>query len=156
MTTATPDMRLELIHIPVSDVDRARDFYVQQCGWELLTDHVQMGDMRIVQVNPPGSGCSILMGRNIPEISDMPVGVQKGIHLVVANMDTARDALVGNGVAVEEAQDLVGELGEPFAMTGPAVSKHLRVLERAGLVSRSRVAQARPATLEAAPLQQVA
>lgn len=50
----------------------------------------------------------------------------------------------------------VGELGEPFAMTGPAVSKHLRVLERAGLVSRSRIAQSRPATLEAAPLEQVA
>jgi DNA-binding transcriptional ArsR family regulator len=50
----------------------------------------------------------------------------------------------------------VGELGEPFDMTGPAVSKHLRVLERAGLVSRSRIAQARPATLEAAPLEQVA
>jgi DNA-binding transcriptional ArsR family regulator len=50
----------------------------------------------------------------------------------------------------------VGELGEPFAMTGPAISKHLRVLERAGLVSRSRIAQARPAKLEAAPLEQVA
>jgi DNA-binding transcriptional ArsR family regulator len=50
----------------------------------------------------------------------------------------------------------VGELGEPFSMTGPAVSKHLRVLERAGLVSRSRIAQSRPATLEAAPLEQVA
>jgi DNA-binding transcriptional ArsR family regulator len=50
----------------------------------------------------------------------------------------------------------VGELAEPFDMSGPAVSKHLRVLERAGLVSRSRIAQARPARLEAAPLQQVA
>jgi DNA-binding transcriptional ArsR family regulator len=49
-----------------------------------------------------------------------------------------------------------GQLGEPFAMTGPAVSKHLRVLERAGLISRSRIAQSRPATLEAAPLEQVA
>jgi DNA-binding transcriptional ArsR family regulator len=50
----------------------------------------------------------------------------------------------------------VGELGEPFSMSGPAVSKHLRVLERAGLISRSKVAQSRPATLEAAPLEQVA
>ena len=83
MTTTAVEMKLELIHIPVSDVDRARDFYVKQCGWELITDHVQMGDMRIVQIVPPGSGCAILMGRNIPEITDMPVGVQKGIHLVV-------------------------------------------------------------------------
>ena len=105
-TTTTVQMRLELIHVPVSDVDRARDFYVQQCGWELLTDHVQMGDMRIVQINPPGSGCSILMGRNIPEITDMPVGVQKGLHLVVADMTQARDQLIGNGVDVGEVQDL--------------------------------------------------
>ena len=92
MTTTAVQMKLELIHIPVTDVDRARDFYVKQCGWELITDHVQMGDMRIVQIVPPGSGCAILMGRNIPEITDMPVGVQKGIHLVVADMAAARDS----------------------------------------------------------------
>ena len=49
MSATAVEMKLELIHIPVSDVDRARDFYVKQCGWELITDHVQMGDMRIVQ-----------------------------------------------------------------------------------------------------------
>jgi catechol 2,3-dioxygenase-like lactoylglutathione lyase family enzyme len=114
MTTTPVEMHLELIHIPVSDVDRARDFYVQQCGWELLTDHVQMGDMRIVQINPPGSGCSILMGRNIPEISDMPVGIQKGLHLVVADMDEARDALVANGVVLGDVQDLGGVLYSRF------------------------------------------
>jgi catechol 2,3-dioxygenase-like lactoylglutathione lyase family enzyme len=113
-TDKSAEMRLELIHIPVSDVDRARDFYVQQCGWELLTDHVQMGDMRIVQINPPGSGCSILMGRNIPEISDMPVGVQKGLHLVVADMGAARAALVERGVDVGEVQDLGGVLFARF------------------------------------------
>jgi catechol 2,3-dioxygenase-like lactoylglutathione lyase family enzyme len=107
-------MHLELIHIPVSDVDRARDFYVQKCGWDLLTDHVQMGDMRIVQINPPGSGCSILMGRNIPEISDMPVGVQKGLHLVVAEMGTARSALISRGVEVGDVQDLGGVLYARF------------------------------------------
>jgi catechol 2,3-dioxygenase-like lactoylglutathione lyase family enzyme len=114
MTTTPVQMRLELIHIPVTDVDRARDFYVKQCGWELITDHVQMGAMRLVQIVPPGSGCAILMGRNIPEISDMPVGVQKGIHLVVADMDPARDALVAQGVAVEEVQDMGGVLYARF------------------------------------------
>ena len=93
MSTTAVQMKLELIHIPVTDVDRARDFYVKQCGWELITDHVQMGDMRIVQIVPPGSGCAILMGRNIPEITDMPVGVQKGIHLVVTDMAAAREQL---------------------------------------------------------------
>ena len=114
-TTTKVEMRLELIHIPVSDVDRARDFYVQQCGWELITDHVQMGDMRIVQIVPPGSGCAILMGRNIPEITDMPVGVQKGIHLVVADMEAARDQLSANGVELGELQDLGGVLYTRFA-----------------------------------------
>ncbi len=103
-------MHLELVHIPVSDVDRAKAFYVDQCGWELLTDHVQAGDMRIVQINPPGSSCSILMGRNIPEISDMPVGVQKGLHLVVADMDEARSALSARGVELGEVQDFGGVL----------------------------------------------
>ncbi len=113
-TTTTVEMRLELIHIPVSDVDRARDFYVQQCGWELITDHVQMGDMRIVQIVPPGSGCAILIGRNIPEITDMPVGVQKGLHLVVGDMQEACAALTSRGVELGETQDLGGVLFTRF------------------------------------------
>ncbi|BCT78057.1 hypothetical protein SCMU_38990 [Sinomonas cyclohexanicum] len=108
--TSTVEMRLELVHIPVSDVDRARDFYVEKCGWRLITDHVQMNDMRIVQICPPGSGCAILLGRNIPEISDMPVGVQKGLHLVVGNMEQAVADLSGRGVELGEVQDLGGVL----------------------------------------------
>ena len=112
-TVSTVEMRLELIHLPVSDVDRARDFYVDQCGWQLLTDHVQPGaeptkSMRIVQICPPGSGCAILLGRNIPEISDMPVGVQKGLHLVVADMEKATTELAARGVELGEVQDLGG------------------------------------------------
>jgi catechol 2,3-dioxygenase-like lactoylglutathione lyase family enzyme len=115
MTTTPVEMKLELVHIPVTDVDRARDFYVQQCGWELITDHVQMGDMRIVQIVPPGSGCAILMGRNMPEISDMPVGVQKGIHLVVDDIEAARQYLAANGVELDELQDFGGVLYTRFA-----------------------------------------
>jgi catechol 2,3-dioxygenase-like lactoylglutathione lyase family enzyme len=103
-------MRLELIHLPVSDVDRARDFYVEQCGWHLITDHVQMNDMRIVQICPPGSGCAILLGRNIPEISDMPVGVQKGLHLVVADMEVATKDLSSRGVELGNVDDMGGVL----------------------------------------------
>ncbi|WP_228522436.1 VOC family protein [Nocardioides islandensis] len=117
-TTPTPlnagEMRLELVHIPVTDVDRARDFYVQQCGWVLVTDHVQMEDMRIVQIVPPGSHCGILLGRNIPGITDMAPGSQKGIHLVVPDVTAARDRLVGNGVEMGEIQDLGGVLYSGF------------------------------------------
>ena len=114
MATTAVEMKLELIHIPVSDVDRARDFYVKQCGWELITDHVQLGDMRIVQIVPPGSGCAILMGRNIPEITDMPAGSQKGIHLVVPDVAAARQQLAGNGVDMGGIQDLGGVLYSRF------------------------------------------
>ncbi len=112
MTTSLKpgEMRLELVPIPVTDIDRARDFYVQQCGWDLITDHVQMEDMRIVQIVPPGSHCAILLGRNIPEITDMAAGVQKGMHLVVPDVAAARDRLAGNGVEMGEIQDMGGTL----------------------------------------------
>ena len=113
-TLNSGEMRLELIHIPVTDVDRARDFYVERCGWTLITDHVQMEDMRIVQIVPPGSHCAILLGRNIPEITDMGPGTQKGLHLVVPDVTAARDLLVGNGVEVGEIQDLGGVLYSRF------------------------------------------
>jgi catechol 2,3-dioxygenase-like lactoylglutathione lyase family enzyme len=109
-TDPRPQMRLELVHVPVSDVDRARDFYVNQCGWDLITDHVQDSGMRIVQILPPGSGCAILLGTGIPEISDMPVGMQKGLHLVVAEMEPVRSALADAGVPVGDVDDLGGVL----------------------------------------------
>ena len=108
------EMRLEMIHIPVTDVDRARDFYVQQCGWTLVTDHVQMDDMRIVQIVPPGSHCGILLGRNIPEITDMATGSQKGVHLVVPDVAAAREQLAGKGVDMGEIQDMGGVLFSRF------------------------------------------
>ena len=113
MTTAV-EMKLELVHLPVSDVDRARDFYVEKCGWRLLTDHVQMNDMRIVQIVPPGSHCGILLGRNVPGITDMAAGSQKGVHLVVPDLAATRDLLVSNGVDVGEIQDMGGVLFSPF------------------------------------------
>jgi catechol 2,3-dioxygenase-like lactoylglutathione lyase family enzyme len=114
-TLPAGDVRLEMVNIPVTDVDRARDFYVQQCGWTLITDHVQMTDMRIVQIVPPGSHCGILLGENVPGITDMAAGSQKGIHLVVPDITAARDLLAGNGVEVGEIQDMGGVLYSGFA-----------------------------------------
>ena len=113
-TLTAGEIRLEMVNIPVTDVDRARDFYVQQCGWTLITDHVQMEDMRIVQIVPPGSHCGILLGRNVPGITDMAAGSQKGVHLVVPDLAATRDQLVGNGVDVGEIQDMGGVLFSPF------------------------------------------
>ncbi len=102
------DMKLELVPIPVSDVDRAKSFYVEQVGFHLDHD-VQPGNgMRIVQLTPPGSACSIVIGTGMGEISEMQPGSVKGLHLVVTDIRTARETLAGRGVAVGEIADMGG------------------------------------------------
>ncbi|MHB8626083.1 MAG: VOC family protein [Aggregatilineales bacterium] len=94
------DMKLELVPVPVSDVDRAKSFYVDKIGFNLDHD-VQPGNgMRVVQLTPPGSACSIVIGTGMGEISAMKPGSVKGLHLVVADIRKAREALVGRGVEV--------------------------------------------------------
>jgi predicted enzyme related to lactoylglutathione lyase len=102
-----PEMRLELIPMPVSDVDRAKAFY-EQAGFSLLVDVQPVEGMRVVQFTPPGSACSIVFGTGMQEISSMQPGSIKGLHLVVADMDAARDALVGRGIDVGEITDMGG------------------------------------------------
>ena len=93
-------MKLELVPIPASDVDRAKAFYVDKVGFHLDHD-VQPGNgMRVVQLTPPGSSCSILLGTGMGEISDMKPGSIKGLHLVVADVGKAREALISRGVEV--------------------------------------------------------
>src|SRR2546426_6358279 len=106
--TAVPDMKLELVPVPVSDVDRARAFYVEKAGFKLEVD-VQMSDtMRVVQLTPPGSACSIVFGTGMGEITDMQPGSVKGLHLVVDDINKAREALVKRGFEVGEITDLGG------------------------------------------------
>lgn len=102
------DMKLELVPVPVSDVDRAKAFYVGQVGFH--ADHdVQPGNgMRVVQLTPPGSACSIVIGTGMGEISAVQPGTIKGLHLVVADINRAREELVSRGVAVSEVDDLGG------------------------------------------------
>jgi catechol 2,3-dioxygenase-like lactoylglutathione lyase family enzyme len=93
------DYKLELVLIPVTDVDRAKDFYTQRCGFVLDVDHDASEQFRVVQMTPPGSACSITIGRGI---TDATPGSVKGLHLVVADIVAARDELVGRGVEVSE------------------------------------------------------
>jgi catechol 2,3-dioxygenase-like lactoylglutathione lyase family enzyme len=100
-----PEMKLELVPVPVSDVDRARAFY-EQAGFELGVD-TRVGDsMRVVQLTPPGSACTIVFGTGMPGISDMQPGSVHGLHLVVDDMDEARGALLARGVQVEEVTEV--------------------------------------------------
>ncbi|MET0741076.1 MAG: VOC family protein [Candidatus Nanopelagicales bacterium] len=114
-----PEMRLELVPLPVSDIDKAKAFYVEQCGFEILTDHEQTSPdgvvQRVVQLNPPGSNCSVVFGTGMPEISDMTPGSQKALHLVVADMEEARRALVAKGVDVQPVMNIADCLYAYFA-----------------------------------------
>ena len=103
--TPMPEMRLELVPVPVADVDRAKAFYLQ-AGFELGVDAQMSDTMRVVQLTPPGSACTIVFGTGMPGISDMQPGSVHGLHLVVADMDQARQALLDRGVQVDEVIDI--------------------------------------------------
>ena len=102
-----PDMRLELVPVPVTDVNRAKAFY-EKAGFDLNVDVTPKDGMRVVQFTPPGSACSIVFGTGMREISDMKPGSVKGIHLVVADISEARDALVERGIDVGKVTDFGG------------------------------------------------
>jgi len=105
---AIPDMKLELVPVPVSDVDRAKAFYVEKAGFTLEVDVRPTDTMRVVQLTPPGSACSIVFGTGMGEITDMQPGSVKGLHLVVADIRRAREALVKRGLEVAEISDIQG------------------------------------------------
>jgi predicted enzyme related to lactoylglutathione lyase len=96
------DYKLELIAIPVSDVDRAKAFYTDQAGFNADHDHTVNEDIRFVQLTPPGSACSIALGKGLV---DTPPGSVQGLQLVVADADAARADLAGRGVEVSEVQE---------------------------------------------------
>jgi predicted enzyme related to lactoylglutathione lyase len=95
------DWKLELVAIPVSDVDRAKAFYAEQVGFNADHDHTVSEDMRFVQLTPPGSACSIALGQGIVEGEP---GSVAGLQLVVADVETARAELVERGVEVTDVQ----------------------------------------------------
>jgi catechol 2,3-dioxygenase-like lactoylglutathione lyase family enzyme len=100
-----PEMRLELVPVPVADVDRAKAFY-EQAGFDLGVDTQMTDTMRVVQFTPPGSGCTIVFGTGMPGISDMQPGSVHGLHLVVSDIAEARQALLDRGVEVDEVMDM--------------------------------------------------
>jgi catechol 2,3-dioxygenase-like lactoylglutathione lyase family enzyme len=94
------DMKIELVAIPVTDVDRAKAFYVDQVGFNDDHDYQVTEDLRFVQLTPPGSACSVVLGTGI---TDMPPGSQRGVQMVVADVAAVRDSLLAHGV---EASDI--------------------------------------------------
>jgi catechol 2,3-dioxygenase-like lactoylglutathione lyase family enzyme len=95
------DWKLELVAIPVSDVDRAKSFYVDKVGFHADHDHRVSDEIRFVQLTPPGSACSIAFGNGLVST---PPGSAQGLQLVVADIDAARAELVERGVEVSDVQ----------------------------------------------------
>jgi predicted enzyme related to lactoylglutathione lyase len=93
------DWKLELVAVPVSDVDRAKAFYTEQVGFNADHDHTISDDVRFVQLTPPGSACSIAIGKGL---SDMAPGSLHGLQVVVADVREVRDSLVARGVEVSD------------------------------------------------------
>ena len=96
------DMKLELVAVPVSDVDRAKSFYVDQVGFNADQDHQVSDTLRFVQLTPPGSACSIAIGSGLTE---MAPGSQQGLQVVVADIEEAQAQLRRNGVETSEIDD---------------------------------------------------
>ncbi len=101
------NMRLELVPIPVADIDRAKSFYVGKVGFGLDHDVVPADGVRVVQLTPVGSSCSIVLSEGLPGLTGDP-GSVRGLHLVVDEIGSARSELVGRGVEVDEVADLGG------------------------------------------------
>jgi predicted enzyme related to lactoylglutathione lyase len=95
------DWKLELVAVPVSDVDRAKAFYTEQVGFNADHDHKVSEEMRFVQLTPPGSACSIAFGTGI---TDAEPGSLKGLQLVVSDIEAAHEQLVAGGVEVTDVQ----------------------------------------------------
>ena len=109
-----PEMRLELVPIPVSDVERAKAFY-EQVGFGNVHDTQVSETMRVVQLTPPGSSCAIVFGTGMGPITDMTPGSIKGLHLVVDDMSAIRNALSARGIELSDVDDMGGVLYSYFS-----------------------------------------
>jgi len=110
----TVDMKLEVVVIPVSDVDRAKEFY-GSLGWRLDADFAAGDDWRVIQFTPPGSGCSVIFGNNVTAAAP---GSAQGLYLIVSDIEAARVELLGRGVGISEvfhdAGDVHAGADEPY------------------------------------------
>ncbi|MEV6487287.1 VOC family protein [Actinoplanes sp. NPDC051633] len=107
------EIKLELVPVPVADIDRAKEFYADRLGFAVDVDAVPAEGTRVVQLTPPGSACSIVLSRGFPILDEMKPGTVRGVHLVVNDIEEARAELIGRGVDVGKVDDVGG--GVKFA-----------------------------------------
>jgi catechol 2,3-dioxygenase-like lactoylglutathione lyase family enzyme len=128
-SVAPVDMKFEIVAIPVSDVDRAKEFY-KKLGWRLDADFAGGKDFRVIQFTPPGSGCSVIFGKNVTAAAP---GSAQGLYLIVSDIQAARKALLDRGVQISEvfhdAADVYAGTDEPYLfgrnrVSGPDPERH--------------------------------
>jgi len=121
-SAARVDMKFEVVVIPVSDVDRAKEFYTR-LGWRLDADFASGDDFRVIQFTPPGSGCSIIFGKNVTAAAP---GSAQGLYLIVSDIEAARTELLGRGIEVSEvfhgASGVYAGTDEPYLFGRKRVS----------------------------------
>jgi catechol 2,3-dioxygenase-like lactoylglutathione lyase family enzyme len=105
-SVAKIDTKLEIVMIPVSDVDRAKEFY-ERLGWRLDADFASGDDWRGIQFTPPGSGCSVIFGKNV---TAAPPGSARGLYLIVPDIEAARNELLGRGIEISQVFHDAGEV----------------------------------------------
>jgi catechol 2,3-dioxygenase-like lactoylglutathione lyase family enzyme len=108
-SVARATMKFEIVVIPVSDVDRAKEFY-SRLGWRLDADFASGDGFRVIQFTPPGSGCSIIFGKNVTAAAP---GSSQGLYLIVSDIVAARDELLGRGVEISEVFHSAGVYAGP-------------------------------------------
>jgi catechol 2,3-dioxygenase-like lactoylglutathione lyase family enzyme len=108
------NLKFELVPVPVADIDRAKAFYADRLGFNVDHDLQPASTVRVVQLTPPGSACSILLSTGLPAV-EMNPGTLRGLHLVVADIAKTRDTLTDRGVEVGDVDDLGGMLYAGFA-----------------------------------------
>lgn len=106
-------MKLELVPVPTADIERAKSFYIENVGFKLDHDVTPTEGVRVVQLTPPGSGCSILLSRGLAGV-EMPAGVLRGLHLVVEDIEATCAEMLSRGVETSEVQDMGGVLFSGF------------------------------------------
>ena len=108
------NLKFELVPVPVTDIDQAKAFYADRLGFNVDHDLQPASTVRVAQLTPPGSACSILLSAGLPAV-EMNPGTLRGLHLVVADIGKARDTLTDRGVEVGDVDDLGGMLYAGFA-----------------------------------------
>ena len=106
-------MKLELVPVPTADIERAKSFYIENVGFKLDHDVTPTEGVRVVQLTPPGSGCSILLSRGLAGV-EMPAGALRGLHLVVEDIEATCAEMLSRGVETSEVQDMGGVLFSGF------------------------------------------